>query len=74
MAVISIRFNEDEEEILNYLTEFFEKDRSSLIKQSLTELYEDLKDREVIDMYEKSETKRGKTKFLSSDDILKQIT
>ena len=72
MAVVSVRFNKQEEQMLEYLTEHFEEDKSSLIKHSLQELFEDLKDREFIDKFEKS--KLGKTKFVSSKDIFDNFT
>jgi hypothetical protein len=59
--------------MLDLLADYFEEDRSALIKHSLTELFEELKDREVIEIFEKSEKKSGKKKFVSSDDILKML-
>jgi predicted transcriptional regulator len=73
MAVISIRLNQEEEKMLDFLADYFEEDRSTLVKHSLVELFEDLKDREVIEAFEKFEKKSGKKKFVSSDDILKQL-
>ena len=70
MAVISIRLNEEEEKMINYLSEHFNQDRSALIKHSLYDIYEDLCDREFIDRFEKN---KKKEKFLTSDEIKKAI-
>jgi hypothetical protein len=72
MGIVSIRFNEKEEKILSYLSEHFEEDRSSLIKHSLMELYEDIVDRKLVDKFEEKEKKSGKVKFISSDKIRKK--
>ena len=48
MAVVSVRFNTEEEKMLQYLSEYFEEDKSSLIKHSLLALYEHLKDKKFI--------------------------
>lgn len=72
MGVISIRLNRKEENILKYLTDYFDKDKSTIIKDTLVEKYEDLQDLKVVNQFEKDE-KKGKTYFLSSDDILKDI-
>ena len=72
MGIISIRLNKSEENILNYLTNFFEKDKSSLIKDVLIEKYEDLQDLKTINKFEKDE-KEHKTSFMSVEDILNKI-
>ena len=72
MAVISLRLNQNEEKMVDYLSKYFEQDRSALIKYSLRELYEDLTDREIIDEYEKKE-KENKIKFYGSDEIMKMM-
>ena len=48
------------------------QDKSSLIKHSLKELYEDIIDREVITNYEKRESEGG-VSFVASDEALKII-
>ena len=68
-AVTSVRFNEKEEKVLNILKEHFHCDTSTLLKKSLFELYEDLKDNEIIEEYELSEQKNN-IKFTTIDDIL----
>jgi Arc/MetJ-type ribon-helix-helix transcriptional regulator len=72
MAVISLRLNQSEEDMVNFLSDYYEQDRSSLIKYSLKELYEDIIDRQVITEYETKE-KSGNVKFVNSDEIIKMI-
>jgi hypothetical protein len=69
MAVISVRLNDKEEEILNYLTEYFHEEKSSLLKKSMFELYEDIQDIKFVDRYF---AKKGfdKNTFVSGDDLL----
>jgi predicted transcriptional regulator len=70
MAVISVRLSSEEEKIMEYLASFYDEDKSTLIKHSIKEMYEDLIDKKVIDAFEHNETKR-KPKYMISDDILK---
>lgn len=72
MGIISIRLNKKEENILNYLISYFDKDKSSIIKNILVEKYEDLQDLKVIEKFEKEE-KAGKISFISADDILDSL-
>jgi hypothetical protein len=72
MAVISVRLNAEEEKMVSFLSNEFEKDKSSLIKLSLKEMYEDFVDNKIIDSYESRE-KKNKSIFLSAEDILKRI-
>lgn len=68
MAVVSVRLNEKEEKILNYLTEYFHEDKSSLFKKSLYEMYEDIQDIKFIEFYiEKGIDK--KRKFISGEEL-----
>ena len=69
MAVISVRFNSREEKILEILKKYFECDSSSLVKKSLLDLYEEIKDREIIEQYEARE-KISKSGFIKIEDIL----
>ena len=69
MSVISIRLTKDEERILSFLTNYFDKDKSTVIKTSLTDMYEDILDREEINSYESFE-QEGVTKFYSFEDII----
>jgi len=70
MAVTSIRFNSEEEKMISFLSEQFESDKSTLIKKSLTEMYEDFIDKKTIEAFEANE-KNKKTKFLSAEEMLK---
>jgi len=59
MAVISLRLNQNEENMVKFLSKYYEQDKSSLIKYSLNELYEDIIDKGIITEYETKE-KNGK--------------
>jgi len=72
MAVISLRLNQNEESMVNFLSNYYEKDKSSLIKFSLKELYEDIIDKQIITEYETRE-KNGEIKFVASDDIMNML-
>ena len=69
MAVISVRFNEKEEKILELLKKYYNCDTSNLVKKSLLELYEEIKDSEIIEEFEAKE-KALETEFIKIDDIL----
>lgn len=69
MGVISVRLNKDEDKMLKQLADYFHADKSTLIKRSLLDLYESIRDMEVIETFEKQE-KIGKTSFMTADDIL----
>ena len=72
MAVISVRLNAEEEKMVSFLSSEFDRDKSSLIKLSLKEMYDDFVDNKIIDLYEAKE-KKNKSIFLSAEEILKQI-
>mgnify|MGYP001065614919 CR=1 FL=1 len=69
MAVVSVRLNESEEDVLNFLTEYFHEEKSSLLKKSMFELYEDVQDIKFVDNYL---DKKGfdKKNFVSGEDLL----
>ncbi len=69
MAITSVRFNAKEEKILKLLKKHYNCDASTLLKKSLWDLYEDIKDREIIEEFEKKEDK-SKTEFLAIEDII----
>ncbi len=69
MGIISVRLNKDEEKILKKLSDYFHEDKSSLIKKSLLELYENIMDLEEIKKFETKERK-GKVSFFTAGDIL----
>ena len=73
MAVISLRLNQNEEKMINFLSNYYEKDKSSLIKHSLQELYEDIIDKQIIAEHETKE-KNGDVKFVDSNDIMNILT
>ncbi|MDR3237948.1 MAG: DUF6290 family protein [Spirochaetia bacterium] len=70
MAVISLRLNKNEEKMIEFLSNFYEQDKSTLIKYSLKELYEDIIDRNVIAEFEEKEKN---TSFISADEIIKTL-
>jgi predicted transcriptional regulator len=73
MAVISIRLNDEEQKKIEYLADFFNEEKSTLIKHSINEMYEDIVDREVIRKYE-TKDKKKKTVFINSEAILQDIS
>ena len=72
MAVISIRLNEEEEKMVSFLSNQYEKDKSSLIKYSLKEMYEDFIDNRIIDQFEIEEDKKT-INLISAEDILSSL-
>jgi len=52
------------------LKKYYECDFSSLVKKSLLDLYEEIKDREIIEQYEVRK-KISKSGFIKIEDILK---
>jgi hypothetical protein len=70
MAIISVRFNAEEEKMVTYLAEEYEKDKSSRIKYSLKQMYEDSIDKRIIEEYEKNEGKK-KNNFIKAEEIFK---
>ncbi|MGI5172763.1 hypothetical protein H0R92_04065 [Treponema sp. OMZ 840] len=66
MAVMSVRMNKEEEKMMNYLSSYFEEEKSAIIKRSLQEMYEDIIDNKVIERFEREEHT-----FVSAEDILK---
>jgi predicted DNA-binding protein len=73
MAMISIRLNTEEEKMIDFLSQHYEEEKSSLIKHSLKDMYEDLIDRKVIDEFETKE-QNEEVKFLSADQILSSLS
>jgi hypothetical protein len=70
MGIISVRFNEQEERVLKRLSNYYDEDRSKLLKKSLMEMYETLIDRKVIAQYEVKERSK-KVHFHTAGEILK---
>ena len=69
MGVTSVRLNQKEEKLLKLLKDYYDCDASSLLKRSLYELYEDLKDKEIINNFEKKE-KNKKPQFVTFDELM----
>ncbi len=69
MAVLTIRFSPREKKLLRLLKKHYNCDASTLIKKSLWELYEDIRDREIIEDFEKKET-ASKTEFVQITELL----
>jgi hypothetical protein len=72
MAVISIRLNSEEEKMIAFLADQYERDKSSLIKLSLKEMYEDFIDKNVIDEFESKEKKHS-VKYIKADEIIRNL-
>jgi hypothetical protein len=73
MAMISIRLNTEEEKMIDFLSQHYEEEKSSLIKHSLKDMYEDLIDRKVIDEFETKE-KNEEVTFIPADQILSSLS
>ncbi len=72
MGIISVRLNPKEEKVIKKLVDYYDEDRSKLLKRSLFELYENVIDGKQIEKYEKKESVK-KAKFHSAEEILKAI-
>jgi NAD+--asparagine ADP-ribosyltransferase len=72
MAVISLSPNQNEENMVKFLSNYYEQDKSSLIKYSLKELYEDIIDKQIITEYEKRE-ENSEMIFIESNDIMNML-
>jgi predicted DNA-binding protein len=72
MAVISIRLNEEDEKKVNFLSSLYNEDKSTLIKHSINEMYEDFQDKKLVDDFEEKGN-RKKHSFISAEEILKDI-
>ncbi len=65
----TVRFNTKEEKILKILRKYYNCDSSSLLKRSLWDLYDEIKDKKVIEEFE-TRKKKSKTKFVKIEDII----
>ncbi|GEM_PF-1143094 len=72
MGLVSIRFTEPEELIVNKLSKHYHEDRSKILKRSIIELYEDLVDKMEVEAFVKKETTK-KGKLYSADEVLKEL-
>ncbi|MGM0368386.1 MAG: DUF6290 family protein [Actinomycetota bacterium] len=71
MAIVSVRFNDKETKILKILKKYYNCDYSSLLKRSLRGLYEEIKDKEIIEEFEEKE-KSSKANFVKIEDIISE--
>lgn len=72
MAIVTIRLNDEEEKILDLLVNYYDADKSKILKEAMWDKFEDLRDREIIENFEKK-NQSGKVQFSSADDLLKKI-
>jgi len=61
--------NDEEEKILKYLTEYLHEDKSTLLKKSMYELYEDIQDIRFIENYIEN-AKKSEKKFITGHELL----
>jgi hypothetical protein len=73
MAIVTLRLNDEEEKILELLVKYFDADKSKILKEAMWDKYEDLRDQEIIEGFEKKE-RAGKIKFESADDLIQAIS
>ncbi len=67
-----MRLNKDEEKILKKLSDYYHADKSTLVKKSLFELYENMVDLDIVKKFDAKE-KKGKISFFTAEDILNEI-
>lgn len=72
MAIVTLRLNHEEEKILDLLVKYFDEDKSKILKEAMWDKFEDLRDRELIEEYEKKSL-AGKIKFESADELISKI-
>ena len=72
MAIVTLRLNDEEEKILDLLVKYFDADKSKILKEAMWDKFEDLRDQEIIEGFEKKK-KAGKAQFASADDLIKKI-
>jgi hypothetical protein len=69
MSIVTLRLNREEEKILELLVEYFEEDKSKILKEAMREKFEDLRGRELIEEFEKK-VRAGKIKFEGAGDLV----
>lgn len=67
MAIITLRLSDQEEKILDLLVRHFDQDKSKVLKDALWDMFEDLRDRELVEDFEKR-LREGKVEFASADE------
>ena len=58
--------------MVKFLSDYYEQDKSSLIKYSIRELYEDIIDNQVITEYE-AKREKGEAAFVDSGTIITML-
>lgn len=69
MAIVTLRLNQEEEKILRLLVKHLDQDKSKILKEAMWDKFEELRDRELIEGYEKK-NRAGKVRFESADGLL----
>ena len=69
MAMTTLRLSDQEEKILEQLVRHFDQDKSKILKEALWDMFEDLRDRELIEDFE-SKSRAGKVEFATAYDLL----
>ena len=72
MAIVTLRLNSEEEKILRLLVKHLELDKSKILKEAMWDKFEELRDRELIEGYEKK-SRAGKVKFESAAALLEVL-
>ena len=70
MGVLTLRLNGKEEKILKRLQHYYDTDKSKVLKEAMMEKYEDLRDHEIIEEYEKNS---GKVQFETADHLISKL-
>jgi predicted DNA-binding protein len=72
MAIVTLRLNEEEDKALALLVKYLDEDKSRILKDAMWEKFEELRDREIIEEFEKK-SKNGKIEFVNADAFVKQF-
>lgn len=72
MAIVSVRLNEEEEKVLNYLADYFHEDKSTLFKKSMYDLFEDIQDIRFVDNYRRK-SKKKKPEYITGDELFQDL-
>jgi predicted DNA-binding protein len=72
MAIMTLRLSDQEERILELLVKHFDQDKSKILKEALWDMFEDLRDREIIEEFE-SRSRGGKVEFASADNLISAL-
>ena len=72
MGIVTLRLNEKEEQVLETLQKYLDEDKSKIFKNALYEKYEEIRDREIIDIFEKK-LKKNKVKFERADSLIEKL-